>query len=111
MGIPILTTNSNVMCPHGGTVVLTTSDASANIQGAPALLANDIHTVAGCPFVLPSLTPSPCITVRWSAPAVQTKVYGIPVLLQNSIGICYNAQQAPQGIAIIAQVQPVALGL
>jgi hypothetical protein len=111
MGIPILTTNSTVLCPHGGSVILTTSDASANIQGAPALLATDIHTVAGCPFVLPSLTPSPCITVRWLVPAVQTNVHGTPVLLQNSIGVCYNAQQAPQGVAIVAQVQPIALGL
>ena len=110
MGLPILTTTSTLLCPHGGFVLLQTGNVDMKIQGAPALLVTDVHTVAGCPFFI-GLKPSPCLVVRWQAPAVQTKVHQIPVLLQNSVGICYSAEQAPQGVAIVVQVQPLAQGL
>jgi hypothetical protein len=110
MGIPILTTSSTIICPHGGSVILQTSDVDMIIQGAPALLITDIHMIAGCPFVL-GVKPSPCITVRWATGATWTKNHGVPVLLQNSVGICYSAEQAPQGPAIVVQTQPLALGL
>ena len=110
MPVPILTTGSTVMCPHGGRVILTTSDTVARIQGQPALLVTDVHPVVGCPFTV-GLAYSPCVTVRWSAGAVQTKLQGIAVLLQTSVGVCYNAQQAPQGVAVPVQVQTVAKGL
>ena len=54
---------------------------------------------------------SPCVIVRWLAGAIQTKVNGVPVLLQTSVGICYSAEQVPQGVAIVAQTQPLAQGL
>jgi hypothetical protein len=111
MGSPILTTNSTLMCPHGGTVNLQTSNVDVKIQDAPALLVTDVPTVAGCPFTLPNGTPSPCVTVRWSVGATQNKVHGTAVLLQNSVGLCYSAAQVPQGPPTISQVQSVALGL
>jgi len=108
--IPILTTLSQAMCPHGGQVMLTlTSDTLCQIQGGFALLETDIHPVVGCPFMAGPVY-HPCVTVRWSAGATQTKVNNIPVLLQTSVGICYAADQAPQGPAIITQVQPLATG-
>src|SRR5258706_5062596 len=106
MGAPILTTSSTLLCPHGGSVILQTSNVDRKIQAAPALLVTDIHTIAGCPFFI-GPKPSPCLTVRWSVPATQTNVHGTPVLLQTSVGLCYSAEQAPQGPAIVAQVQPV----
>jgi hypothetical protein len=51
------------------------------------------------------------VTIRWSVGAMQTKVNSIPVLLQTSVGVCYAADQAPQGIALITQVQPIAQGI
>jgi hypothetical protein len=105
MSVPVLTTQSTVLCTHGGTVTLTTSNTQALIDRSPALLETDVHPVVGCPFTLPSATPSPCVTVRWSAGATQAKVNGVPVLLQSSVGVCYSAAQAPQGTATIAQVQ------
>lgn len=110
MAVPILTTASTILCPHGGSAVLFTSNTIARIQGAPALLLTDLHPVAGCPFVAGTV-PSPCVLIRWVVGATQTNVNGIPVLLQNSVGLCLNAAQAPQGTAIVAQVQPVATGL
>ena len=109
MPVPILTTTSTVMCPHAGQVQLVTSDTIASVQGAPMLLVSDTHPVVGCTFA-PGGVYTPCVTVRWSAPAMMTKVNNIPVLLQTSIGLCLNSAQAPQGVAIIAQVQQLALG-
>jgi hypothetical protein len=114
MPMPILTTTSTIMCPHGGTVMLTTSNTLMRIQEAPALLVNDLDdSVVGCPFTIPGTPPvySPCVKVRWSAGATQIKVYGTPVLLQTSVGTCYSGLQAPQGKAVISQVQQVAKGL
>jgi hypothetical protein len=106
--IPILTTASTIQCPHGGSVTLTTANQVVKIDSSPALLETDVHTISGCPFQIPIGTgtkPSPCVTVRWSAAATKTKVNQIGVLLQTSVGLCSSAEQAPQGTAIIAQVQ------
>lgn len=110
MGAPILTTSSTLICPHGGSVILQTSNVNVKIQSAPVLLVTDLHAVAGCPFFI-GPKPSPCLTVRWLAAALQTNVDGIPVLLQTSIGLCFSAEQVPQGPPVILQVQPIALGL
>lgn len=107
--IPILTTASTIMCPHGGQAQLTTSNTDAKIQGAPALLQSDIHTIVGCPFT--PVTYMPCLTIQWVTGATQTNVNGVPVLLQNSVGLCLNAAQVPQGTALVVQVQQEAKGL
>ena len=107
----ILTTQSSAQCPHGGMIQLTsTANAQAKIDGGFALLQTDVHTVSGCPFVKPGPTPSPCLTVTWVTGAVQTKVNQIPVLLQNSTGLCLSAT-GPQGTAMITNVQSKAQGI
>jgi hypothetical protein len=110
MAVPICTTASTMTCPHGGTIILTTSNAKMKVQGAFALLVTDVHIVAGCPFAVGPKY-QPCVTVRWSAGATETNVDGTPVLIQTSIGTCYSVEQIPQGVAVIAQVQPNAKGL
>jgi hypothetical protein len=107
--IPLLTTASTVMCPHGGQATLSTTNTDAVIDGAPALLETDQHPIAGCPFTVAGVY-SPCVLIRWSAGATQTKVRQVPVLLQTSVGICYSAAQAPQGTAVVVQTQQRALG-
>ena len=106
--IPLLTTASTVMCPHGGQAVLITSNVDALIDGAPALLETDMHPVAGCPFA-PGGVYTPCVVIRWMAGATQTTVHEVPVLLQTSVGICFNAAQSPQGPAVVVQTQQRAL--
>lgn len=101
--IPILTTTSTVMCPHGGQAVLTTSNTEALIDGVPALLQTDVHPIVGCAFT--PVAYSPCVSIRWISAATQAKLHGVPLLLQNSVGLCQNAAMAPQGLAIVAQVQ------
>lgn len=106
--IPILTTTSTVMCPHGGQAMLITSNTQALVDGAPMLLQTDVHPIVGCPFT--PVAYSPCVTIRWVTGATQTSI-GAPVLLQNSVGLCLNAAQAPQGTAIVVQVQQKAKGI
>ena len=108
--IPILTTSSTVRCPHAGQALLVTANTEAVIDGAPALLVTDVHPVVGCTFA-PGGNYTPCVTIRWSAGATQTNVHDVPVLLQTSVGVCFNAAQAPQGMAIVAQVQQRAKGV
>src|SRR2546421_657908 len=50
--IPLLTTTSTVMCPHGGQATLGTTNTDAVIDGAPALLQTDQHPVVGCPYTV-----------------------------------------------------------
>jgi len=106
--IPILTSASTVTCPHGGMAQLLTSNTVALIDGAPALLQTDVHPVVGCPFT--PVAYSPCVTIRWVTAATQTLVQSVPVLLQNSVGLCLSAAQVPQGTAIVMQVQQKATG-
>ena len=108
--IPILTTLSTVMCPHGGSVQLTTANTISQIDGGYLLLQTDVHSVVGCPFTTPVPKPQPCVTVRWLTGATQTKVNQTPVLLQTSAGLCFSAEQIPQGPPTIVQVQSKALG-
>ena len=107
--IPILTTTSTVMCPHGGMAQLVTTNTDALIDGAPALLQTDVHPIVGCTFTPVSY--SPCLTIRWVSAATQTSIRNVPVLLQTSVGLCLNAAQAPQGTAIVVQVQQKAKGI
>ncbi len=107
--IPILTTASTVMCPHGGMAQLVTTNTDALIDGAPALLQTDVHPIVGCTFT--PVAYSPCVSIRWVSAATQTSVRDVPVLLQSSVGLCLNAAQAPQGTAIVVQVQQKAKGI
>jgi hypothetical protein len=107
--IPILTTTSTVVCPHGGQAQLFTTNTQALVDGAPILLLTDVHPIVGCPFT--PVAYSPCVTIRWVTAATQTFVQQVPVLLQSSVGLCVNAAQAPQGTALVVQVQQQAKGL
>ena len=108
--IPLLTTTSTVMCPHGGQATLTTTNTEALVDGAPVLLQTDEHVIKGCPFTVGAVA-SPCVSIRWSTAATQTKIRNVPVLHQSSIGLCFNAAQAPQGPAVVVQTQQRATGV
>ena len=107
--IPILTTTSTVICPHGGMAQLVTTNTEALIDGAPILLQTDIHPIVGCPFT--PVAYSPCVVIRWITAATRTSIRHVPVLLQTSVGLCLNAAQAPQGTAIVVQVQQKGKGI
>jgi hypothetical protein len=107
--IPMLTTASTVMCPHGGMAQLITTNTEALIDGAPVLLQTDMHPIIGCPFTPVAYTP--CVLIRWVTAATKTTIHDVPVLLQTSVGLCLNAAQAPQGTAIVVQTQQKGKGI
>jgi hypothetical protein len=100
-----LTTASTIMCPHGGSAILQTSNTVVKAEGAPVLLETDIHPVAGCPFTLPGPKPSPCVRIEWSAGTTKVKVGGTPALVRSSVGRCISPEGAPQGVAVIVNTQ------
>lgn len=104
-----LTTGSTVQCPHGGRAVLTTANARTAAATGNALLAGDIHTVAGCAFTI-GPKPSPCIRIEWAASATKLTVDGTGVLLESSVGTCYSPESAPQGPALVVQAEPKVSG-
>ncbi len=106
MGTPVLTQASTVSCPHGVPAQHAPSQARVRAAGAPVLVQSDLGQVAGCPFTLPSGTPSPCVTVQWLVAATRVRVAGQFVLLQSSTGLCKSGAQAPQGPPMVSVVQP-----
>ena len=107
---PLLTTASTVLCPHGGSAILATSNTQAMVQSAPVLLLSDVHPIAGCAFA-PGGVPTPCLTIQWLTGGTRSAIGGVPALLQTSVGLCLNAAQAPQGTAIVVQAQTQAMGV
>lgn len=104
-----LTDQSQMMCPHGGTITAT-GTARVKAQGGTVLTATDSFSVAGCPFHLPTTppTPSPCVMVVWSVPDMQVRAGQMPTLSQGSVGLCFAATGLPQGPVQITQTQSAA---
>ncbi len=101
-----LTTSSTIQCFHGGkATLLTAKNTQVFANGAPVLLESDVHTVVGCPFTLPNGKYSPCVRIEWSAGSTKTTANSTAPLLKNSIGQCYNAENAIQGVATIVNTQ------
>ena len=101
----ILTIDAQLMCPHGGTVSLSSTQSSVQVAGGLVLRPIDVFIVAGCAFTLPPAVPSPCVSVQWEAESVVTMVGGAGVLTTDSVGLCLAADQTPQGSVIIAETQ------
>jgi len=99
----ILTNSSTIICPHGGQATLFTSNTRTSAT-AHVLLETDVHPIAGCVFQV-SGKPSPCIRVEWNGGAGSVKVSGTPVLVESSMGLCYNGENAPQGPATVVNTQ------
>ena len=101
----LLTVDSVLMCPHGGSVQAIPSSADAQTSGSPLVTASDTFLIAGCTFVI-GVVPSPCLSVQWVQPAMNSSVDGNPTLTMASVGLCLAATQAVQGTVIVAQTQP-----
>ncbi|HYN86374.1 MAG TPA: hypothetical protein VER32_14085 [Pyrinomonadaceae bacterium] len=110
----VLTTASSVTCMHGGSAILTTTNALVTVKGAPALLQTDVHAVAGCPFQIPvgvGTKPSPCVRVVWLTGTFKLTVGGVGVLTQSSLGLCLSVEGIPQGIAVVGGASPATAAL
>lgn len=105
----LLTAASTMMCPHGGTVTATTSNARVNAGGSPVVRSSDTFVIAGCPFVL-GTTPHPCVTVQWLLQNLRSQVLSDSTLSESSQGLCLAADQAPQGAVLVLNTQAAVSG-
>ena len=106
----LLTTTSSMMCPHGGTVQIVSSNTKAKAAGAYILRSSDTFTIVGCPFNI-GVAPHPCLQVQWVQTALKSKAVGDFTLTSQSLGLCVAADRAVQGTALINATQPQVSGV
>lgn len=104
MGSPVLTTADVMMCPHGGSVTLSSSQSKVKAGGAAVLRPGDTFSIAGCAFSTPA-GPHPCVTVQWLNPSQTSSASSDKALTKSSVGLCKAGDQAPQGTVMIQQTQ------
>jgi hypothetical protein len=96
----LLTTASVMMCPHGGTVSVTSQNSQVMMAGTPLVRASDTFLIAGCSLAsLP--TPSPCLQVKWVQPDGKSQARDDFTLSENSVGLCLSGAMATQGTVLI----------
>jgi hypothetical protein len=105
----LLTDSSVLMCPHGGTVQVVTSDSRVQAAGGFVLRDSDTFTVVGCPFTAGTVY-HPCATVDWVVPSLRSKAVGDSTLTEDSVGVCQAADQAVQGTVQVVFAQPQVTG-
>jgi hypothetical protein len=101
---PLYHVGAPAICPHGGQVTVISTNARVLVSGMPVATLADQCVVAGCAFA--PVKPQPCIRVQWFTPATRVLINGQPPLLQTSTGLCFSAEQAPQGPPTIVSTQP-----
>jgi len=100
----LLNTSSIMLCPHGGTVSVISSNTKTKAGGDFALRSSDTFMIAGCSFT-PS-SPHPCIRVQWVQTDTRSQVLGDFTLSEESVGLCVAADQAVQGTVLVSFTQP-----
>lgn len=100
---------ATVLCPHGGQATIVPSQVRA-MAGTPVATLPDTTLVAGCVFTV-GPKPQPCVMVRWLVPAGRVVLGGLPALVQSSTGLCFSAEQIPQGPPVIVSTQVRARGM
>jgi hypothetical protein len=104
----VVQVGATVQCPHGASASISPTNQRVKVGGSPAAVLPDTTSVAGCPFQIPvgaGTKPSPCMTVQWKVGSQRVKVGGQSLLLQDSVGLCNSAEQAPQGPPTVATTQ------
>jgi hypothetical protein len=102
---PAVQLGAPCICPHGGQITAITANSRVLLGGAPALLQTDTFTVAGCAFSV-GPKPQPCILARWLVVATRVTVMGQPLVIQAGTGLCFSAEQIPQGPPTVLAAQP-----
>jgi hypothetical protein len=107
----LLGDGSQLQCPHGGTVSVTSSNTKSKANGQAIVRASDTFTVSGCSFTLPAGTPHPCLQLNWVQKAAKSKASGDATLTTGSTGLCVAGDQAVQGTVMINSTQGKAGGM
>ena len=106
----LLNTSSVLMCPHGGTVMIVSSNTQVMAAGAPLVTASDTFTISGCTFSI-GTTPHPCVEVQWDTPDDSSQIDGDFTLSEDSVGMCVAADEAVQGAVKVDSTQEKVSGL
>jgi hypothetical protein len=106
----LLNSSSVLMCPHGGTVQVITSNTRVKAAGDFLLRSSDTFTIMGCPFFLGPMA-HPCMQLQWVQPAARSKAADDFTLTEASVGLCLAVDMAPQGTVMIVFAQPRVAGL
>ena len=102
---PVVQVGAVTICPHGGQVSAVTSNTRVIVGGAPAVTQSDTYAIVGCVFTV-GPKPQPCVSARWLVVATRVTVMGQPVVIQGGTGLCFSAEQAPQGPPTVISTQP-----
>lgn len=105
----LLNASSILMCPHGGTVTIVTTNGQVIAAGDYVVRSSDTFLITGCPFLLGTV-PHPCVQVQWVQPAARSQALGDFTLTEDSVGLCVAVDQAVQGTVQIVSTQPQVAG-
>ena len=97
MSSPVLTANSIVRCPHGGVATLLSANSRVSVGGSPILNVTDPAIVTGCAVV-----PDQCAKIVWLQGSPRVLAGGVPVVIQESVGLAMTTNEAAGGPPIVA---------
>lgn len=90
MATALLSSASNVVCPHGGSVQFQQADLRVHVSGTPVVHL-DVATVSGCQFF------RPCTRVVFSTGTLRAFAGKQALLTAASNGMCEAADGTPNG--------------
>ncbi len=104
-------------CMHQGPATVAPTQPRVVVSGQPVANIAAQIAVAGCVFTVPGPKPQPCVLIRWSMPSTRFLVNGQPAALAPppmgapGPGICFSAEQIPQGAPMVKVVQVRVTGM
>jgi hypothetical protein len=104
MPTPLLTSASQLLCPHGGQVQPLPGGVRALASGQPILRVSDGTLVLGCPAA------KPCQQVQFISGSQRVMTSGgTPLATADGVAQCLAADGSPQGPVLVAAGQARAL--
>ena len=100
----LLNDSTSMMCPHGGTVSVITSNTKVKGGGGFLIRPGDTFIIGGCSLNIAG-APHPCVRVQWVQTAMKSTTAGAANLNDSSVGLCVAADNAVQGTVLVANTQ------
>ena len=86
MAAQLLTSDSLLLCPHGGQALPVTTASRVRIDGVPAVSVGTIYTIVGC--TLPPSEGGPCVGASFVAASDRVSSDGTALLSAGSPAVC-----------------------
>jgi hypothetical protein len=84
----LLNSGSVTICPHGGQAKPTVPVPRVRVMGQPIVTQGAPYAIVGCVNPVPPANVGPCVIANWITASLRIRAMGMPVLLQDSTGIC-----------------------